>query len=236
MRDAPGLARAILRAESGAAEARLGEAGFRDPRSAARSLERLSGAAAGREPMPAEVLAEVLASGSPDRALQHLERFLEATEGRLELYERLLRSPPLREGLARILAHSSFLTDLLVRHPGYLPWLFEETPYLTGVLPAEELRSRQRQALDGAGAAGWPEALRRFQRRELLRIGTAEILGCNGGLAGGPGAVRSRRRHRGGGPRVPHPVAAANPRPARRPTAAVRPRFCVVGLGKYGGR
>ena len=185
--------------------------------------------------MPAAVLAEVLASGSPDRALHHLERFLEAAEGDRELYERLLRSAPLREGLARILAHSSFLTDLLIRHPGHLLWLFEETPYLTLALPAEELRSRQRQALDGVEEAGWSEALRRFQRRELLRIGTAEILGCKdvsqvgrelSDLADVTVAAvlenLTRSLHRTHG---------------RPSTERGRPaRFCVLGLGKYGGR
>ena len=185
--------------------------------------------------MPAEVLAEVLASGSPDRALHHLERLLEATGGRHELYERLLRSPAMREGLARILAHSSFLTDLLVSHPAHLPWLFEETPHLSQALPREELRALQRQALDGAGEAGRADALRRFQRRELLRIGTAEILGCK--------EVSQTGRELSDLADVTVAAVLEQLTPSlqrthgRPSTERGRPaRFCVVGLGKYGGR
>ena len=235
MRDPRGLARAILRAESGVAEARLDGAGFRDPRAGARALDRLSGPAAGGEPIPAEVLAEVLASGSPERALHHLERFLEATDGRRELYARLQRSPAMREGLARILAHSSFLTDLLVSHPAHLAWLFEETPHLARALPPEELRALQRQALDGVGEADRADALRRFQRRELLRIGTAEILGCKEVSQVGrelsdlaDATVAAVLEHL-----IP-PLERTHGRPS---TDRGRPaRFCIVGLGKYGGR
>ena len=235
MGDPLGLARAILRAESGVAEARLGEAGFRDPRSAGRVLDRLCGPSAGGQPLPARVLAEVLASGSPERALHHLDRFLEAAAGRPELYERLLHSPALREGLTRILAHSSFLTDLLVRSPGHLRWLFEETPHLTLPLPPEELRARQRQALHDAGEAGWADALRRFQRRELLRIGTAEILGCKD--VSQVGRELSDLADVTVAAVLENLTRSLNRTHGRPSTGRGRPaRFCVLGLGKYGGR
>ncbi len=234
MRDPRGLARAILRAKPSAAGALLGEAGFRDPPAAGRALDRLSGPAGGRSPLPAEMLAAVLASGGPDRALNHLDRFLEVT-GRTELYRRLLESAPLREGLARILAHSSFLTDLLVSSPGHLRWLFEETPHLTRPLPPAELKARQREALGAVEESAWTDALRRFQRRELLRIGTAQILGCKevaqvgrelSDLADVTVAAVLER--------LTESMHRTHGRPS---TGRGRPaRFCVVGLGKYGGR
>ncbi len=235
MRDPRGLALAILRAEPAAAAAMLGEAGFRDPPAAVRALTRLSGPAARRSPVPAELLASVLTSGWPDRALHHLERFLEVTGGRTELYRRLLEFAPLREGLARILAHSSFLTDLLVSSPGHLRWLFEETPHLTRPLPPGELEARQREALGAVEESGWTNALRRFQRRELLRIGTSQILGCKEVAQVGRelseladvtvAAVLER---------LTESMHRTHGRPS---TGRGRPaRFCVVGLGKYGGR
>lgn len=232
MGDPLALARAILRSESGAVVSRLGKSGFQHPESAARSLERLCGPAAA--PMPAGVLAAILASGWPDRALHHMERFVEASGPRAELYRRLEASTPLREGLARILAHSSFLTDLLVRSPEHLHWLFEETPHLTCTLPAAELRSRQLLALRGLEGSGWADALRRFHRRELLRIGTAEILGCK--EVSQVGRELSELADVTVEAVLDHQARSLHRSHGRPSTERGRPsRFCVVCLGKYGG-
>ncbi len=232
MGDPLGLARAILRAESGAA-ALLGESGFRDPESAARCLERLCGPGA-EPPMPAGVLAAILASGRPFRALHGMERFVEASGPRAELYRRLDASTPLREGLARILAHSSFLTDLLVRIPEHLNWLFEETPHLTGPLPAAELRARQQQSLRGLEGSSWEAALRRFHGRELLRIGTAEILGCK--EVSQVGRELSELADVTVEAVLDHQARSLHRSHGRPSTERGRPSpFCVVGLGKYGG-
>ncbi|MBI2504485.1 MAG: bifunctional [glutamate--ammonia ligase]-adenylyl-L-tyrosine phosphorylase/[glutamate--ammonia-ligase] adenylyltransferase [Candidatus Latescibacteria bacterium] len=156
----------------------LSRLGFCDPERASQALDRLAGEAPFLVPLPEQALVSLARTGRPDQGLRHLERFVEITGSRLSLYARLREYPRLAEYLVQVLSHSPFLTDILVRNPEYLYWLFEETPFLEQALDKQTL---SRQARQQVGAEPAParrlEALRRFQRRELLRIGAAEVLG-----------------------------------------------------------
>jgi len=170
------LAGAALACEPAAALELLRQLGFRDPERASRTLDRLAGAPPFLTPLPPGVLAALALAGRPDQGLGHLERFAEASGTRLSLYARLEQDLRLAEYLARVFSHSRFLTDILVRNPEYLYWLFEETPFLARSLEKQALRELLRRELEGREGEKL-EALRRVQRRELLRIGAAEVLG-----------------------------------------------------------
>ncbi len=172
------LAHEALTCEPSVAAGALGELGFADPQRAAAALDRLAGEAPFLASLPAQALVILARTGRPDQGLRHLERFVETTGARLSLYTRLQDDPRLADYLIQVLSHSPFLTDILVRNPEYLYWLFEETPHLEQPLDktALSLQARQ-QVVAQTGPERRLETLRRFQRRELLRIGAAEVLG-----------------------------------------------------------
>jgi [glutamine synthetase] adenylyltransferase / [glutamine synthetase]-adenylyl-L-tyrosine phosphorylase len=114
---------------------------------------------------------------SPDRALTQLSRFVEASPSKVTLLDDLAAYPVLLDTLIRVFGTSAFFSDILVRDPGLFRWLTASDvltlPLTRGVLDAEVARvegmfkSRQK-VLD---------SLRRFHRRQILRIGVRDILG-----------------------------------------------------------
>ena len=172
------LAKKALTCPPEEALALLERLGFVDPERGLRALDRLAGAPPVVTPLPAEVLVEIAHTGRPDRSLHHLERYVDVTGGRTALYARFKEDPVLAQRLIGVLAHSGFLADILVRNPEYLFWLFEETDFLEKPLNKRTLRKLLRDDLHPCtGSRECLDALRRVQRRELLRIGATEILG-----------------------------------------------------------
>lgn len=111
----------------------------------------------------------------PDGALLGFERYCSARIDIVSLLSALTESPALLERLATVLAHSQALADILVRNPESLE-----------LLESYRLRPLSRDALREAARAsttsqrthrGKLNALRRFRRREMLRIAACDILG-----------------------------------------------------------
>ena len=230
------LAHRILESAKGETPGLLRRMGFRQPRQAIQILDRLARPRPGMAPLPAEVLAALALTGIPDRGLRHFERYIDISGSRLFLYSRFRESPPLVESLAQIFSHSVFLTDILVRNPEYLLWLFDETPYLRERLDRQTLR---RELTREADVPGDPrrrlDILLRAQRRELLRIGAAEILSLKSvdqiglELADLADVVVDL---------VLREVSAEMVRRFGRPhdERGKPAQFCIVSLGKHGGR
>ena len=90
--------------------------------------------------------------------------------------------PHTLETLVAVLAGSQFLTEILLRNPGYLALLSARSG-LSQIKSAGRIAAEARNATDpwlmaedgGTGAA--LDALRRYQQRELLRIGAADLGG-----------------------------------------------------------
>ncbi len=123
-------------------------------------------------------------AASPDRALTGLERFIQAHPDSPAVLQRLADEPHTLELLVTLFACSQHLTDILLRNPDCFNLLADRSA-LTQV---KDLRG----FLAGARAAvaPWPapaanqldigaalDALRRYQQRELLRIGVADLGG-----------------------------------------------------------
>jgi glutamate-ammonia-ligase adenylyltransferase len=122
--------------------------------------------------LAADVLSQ---TPNPDMALNNWERFIHVRTSP-EFHYNLLLSQPMRlEILLNIFAGSQFLSDTLVRYPGFLDWV---------ILP-ENLRGSRDRAdieaeLEGLLARSeshekWANNLRRIWRREILRIGTRDM-------------------------------------------------------------
>ncbi|MEV6928071.1 bifunctional [glutamine synthetase] adenylyltransferase/[glutamine synthetase]-adenylyl-L-tyrosine phosphorylase [Dactylosporangium sp. NPDC051485] len=169
-----------LRLTPDAARARLDVLGFADPAGALRHIQALTGgvsrtAAIQRQLLPV-LLSEFADAPEPDRGLLAYRQVSEKV-GNTPWYLRLLRDEgPVALRLARLLALSRYVTELLVHDPEALRLLAEDA----------ELVPRSAEVLtEGFAAAAArhddPEAainaVRALRRRELFRIACADLLG-----------------------------------------------------------
>lgn len=220
-----------------AARKRLELLGYADPAGALRHLEALTAgvsrtAAIQRTLLPV-LLAEFADAPDPDAGLLAY-RQVSDTLGSTPWYLRLLRDEgPVALRLARVLDSSRYLTDLLSRDPEALRLLADEG----------ELGLRTRQSLlDGTAAAAARHtdpraavaAVRAMRRRELFRIGSADVLSGAGELA--PGRTLDVAEVGQGLADLTDATIAAALAVARQ--AAGVPdelRFAVIGMGRLGG-
>ena len=169
-----------LRLTPDAARTRLEALGFADPDKALRHISALisgvSRTAAIQRTLLPVLLGEFAEAPEPDRGLLAYREVSERL-GRTDWYLRVLRDGgPSAVRLARILATSRYITDLLLRDPVALRLLASDS----------DLRPRAAADLrDGMAAAAArhtdprkaADAVRAIRRRELLRIACADILG-----------------------------------------------------------
>jgi glutamate-ammonia-ligase adenylyltransferase len=105
----------------------------------------------------APMLAQTVAASTLYRGRERFEHFLEKAFANHDLLERLNSSPELAANTIDIFEHSPYFADNLLRYPELLDEIGE--PF-------------QLESLIGDGAS-----LRRFYRRQMLRIQSASILG-----------------------------------------------------------
>lgn len=154
-------------------------AGLSDWRSAHRTLLNL--ADTDRSGQLAHMLGHLLATlkeaANPDRALANLERLVQSASEPGDLLGRLARQPRTVEIVVSLFSGSQFLTEILMRHPEYLP-LLADYRQLARPKTSEQFFTAVQASLAGeCSLLHHLDALRRFQRRELLRIGTCDLLG-----------------------------------------------------------
>ncbi len=212
-------------------------AGFRNPERAYTNLRLLAGSGLRRETFAklALLALDILErQPDPDMALNNWERFNRSL-GSPDFYYNLFFSQPMRlEILLGLFAGSQFLSDTLVRNPGFLDWLVDPELLHRPRDPEALLRELRQAAGESGTQREWQNKLRRLRRREMLRIGTRDL--CLGVsvqevtrelslLADAVlQAVLERRLAE-----LSEAVAAggAAPDPAQR--------FCILALGKLGG-
>ncbi len=176
-----------------------------------------------------ELLRALADAAHPDRALLNFERFAHSVPDRQDLYRFLTAHPRTIELLVRLFSGSQFLTEILLRHPEYLERLVhprrlaqpktlrqfvEEAQAAVAALTAED--GGERAALD---------ALRRFQRWELLRIGVCDLLD----LLDLPTVTRQLSH-------LADSLVETCLRLASAQTGIPTDGFAVLGLGKLGGQ
>lgn len=118
-------------------------------------------------------------AANPDRVLVSLERFL-ARAGQesepADMLRYLADTPRAVEILIALLAGSRFLTEILLRHPDYLPQLVVHRE-IAQPKTLEQFCAAARACILDGDQADHLDALRRYQRWELLRIGACDLLG-----------------------------------------------------------
>ena len=169
------IVRAVLSDPEGSRSG-LRALGFRDPDRAARNLQAIA-QPEGAPPLPAGLFRELAAVPDPDMALNNLDRLLQTDFGRAAIFRSSRDDPAGRGRLLFVLGASQFLADILVRDPEYLYWLteFPEAQEQRRALSAvAEDFVRELGPLDALETR--LDALKQLSRRELLRIGTADLV------------------------------------------------------------
>ncbi|MBI4400440.1 MAG: hypothetical protein HY581_02270 [Nitrospirae bacterium] len=153
--------------------------GFRDVKRADANIQAMAGEPRSRT-LLAKILGELLAmvarTADPDQALNHWERFLQNGVNRIQLFDYLGGSPRMLHLLCSIFGNSDSLAQTLIRDPLLVYWLAEEQ-VLTRRPSRLALERALNDALTNVAAVELKlEALRRFKRREMLRIGVRDLL------------------------------------------------------------
>ena len=110
----------------------LQQLGFRNPKDASLNLHLLVEDSAVREvigTLAGSLLTALTAAPDPDAALVGVSRYLTAREEKVSFLRYLRLNPPALHALAQILGTSPFLTEILVRSPGYFDWLMSEVEH-----------------------------------------------------------------------------------------------------------
>jgi len=163
-----------------AVDALLAPAGLRDVPTAYTRLRRIAGDDAGRELLReslSAILTALADSAVPDGVLVNFERFVQAVPDRVALFASLRDEPRAVEVLFRLFMGSQFLAEILIQNPACLD-------EITRHKRLAELKSREQYYEEAqAWLHGCPDeaarfdALRRYQRWELLRIGACDSFG-----------------------------------------------------------
>ncbi len=123
-----------------------------------------------------ELLAALALTADPDQGLNHWERFLQAGLNRGQLFDYLNGTPRMNHLLSTIFGNSPSMADTLIRDPLLVYWLAEQQ-VLTRRPTREMLAASLRMMLANVKAAELRlDALRRFRRRETLRVGVRDLL------------------------------------------------------------
>jgi len=154
--------------------------GLQDWKQADRNLQEMAGDPATRKALAVilnGLLASAAASADPDQALNEWERFVASGIHRLQVYQYLAGLPHVVTALSTVFGNSPAMAQTLHRDPLLVYWI-EDDRVLVRRSTRESLTTQcqnSMEAVKSVEAKG--EALRRFKRREMLRIGIRDFLG-----------------------------------------------------------
>jgi len=153
--------------------------GFQHPPKADANLQAMAGGPQERQTLSKilrGLLEAVGQSADPDQALNEWERYVQTGINRGQLFQFLAQGPRLLHLLCNIFGNSPAMAQTLIRDPLLVYWLGEEStipraptaPHLGHMLD-DSLHTFKTSDLK-------LDALRRFMRREMLRIGIRDLL------------------------------------------------------------
>jgi len=166
---------------------RLAQLGFRDLETALENLRLLREGPphapasprrrAAMSALAPQLIAEVVRSAAPDRALGHLATFVATIGAHTSYLHLLLENPGVLRLLVRLFAASEFLSRFFLRHPEVLDSLVR-ADLVRVSRTADDLRAELRERLAAAPDTETElDTLRRFRHEEFLRIGVHDIEG-----------------------------------------------------------
>ncbi|TAJ25788.1 MAG: hypothetical protein EPO64_07535 [Nitrospirae bacterium] len=153
--------------------------GFADPARADANIQVMAGEPRSRQALAkivGELLASVALTADPDQALDHWEQLFRDGVNRIQLFDYLGGSPRMLHLLCTMFGNSPSLAQTLIRDPLLIYWLAEEQ-VLTRQPSRAVLDRTLRASVSNVETVGLKlESLRRFRRREMLRIGIRDLL------------------------------------------------------------
>ena len=161
--------------------ARLFQAyGIQDWKRADYNLQLMAGEPNARKAL-AGILSRLLSSLSqtadPDQALNEWERYVDSGIHRLQLFQYLGQAPHIIDVLGTVFGNSQAMAQTLIRDPLLVYWI-EDDRVLVRRQTRSNLLSTIHNMLEGVKTyEAKCETLRRFKRREMLRLGIRDLLG-----------------------------------------------------------
>ena len=152
--------------------------GFREPETAWKNLVALAGHAQFKKLYPDffRILLELIASShNADMALHNFERFSEKFLDKDHLYTQLTESPSLFVALIFLFSGSQVLTDALLKEPSYVDWL--SRPETLANSKSKDMLMRDFYEMAEFQSKNIFSVLRKFKKREYIRIGLRDLLG-----------------------------------------------------------
>jgi glutamate-ammonia-ligase adenylyltransferase len=160
------------------ARAYLHSLGFRDAAAVDEHLQRMADDMVVREALgrlAPELLPAVLESPNPDAAIVAMAHYVAARSGRAMFLDYLREDPRALHVLAYVMGASPPLADILVRTPEYFHWLVAQVER-----SAPDRQDHEEELVSAFVTIDDPveglNLLRRWKRRETLRIGTRDLL------------------------------------------------------------
>jgi len=153
--------------------------GIQDWKRADHNLQAMAGEPEVRRAL-ASILPTVIASVSrtadPDQALNEWERYLNSGVQRLQLFQYLVAMPHVTEVLGAVFGNSPAMAQTFIRDPLLVYWV-EDDRVLVRRQTQHVLIVNLESTMKGVKSfEAKCEALRRFKRREMLRIGIRDLL------------------------------------------------------------
>ena len=112
-------------------------------------------------------------AADPERSLVYLERLLESADE--SLLPTLVKNPRVIESLVTIFSGSQFLTEIILRNPSNVH-LLHNRKSLTQRKSTATIHMESSKIINETNADQKLDALRRYQRGEILRIGASDLL------------------------------------------------------------
>lgn len=116
-------------------------------------------------------------SPNPEQSLNNFVRFTENAFSKSSLYKNLALYPQMLKILLTTFGYSQYFADILVRDPELFPWLTSTNEIDKKKTKQDYLTEAKNSIAHFQNLKSKLNALRRFKRREILRIGVRDILG-----------------------------------------------------------
>ncbi len=154
--------------------------GIRDWKRADLNLQAMAGEPTSRKALATilqEVLVSVAHTADPDQALNEWERYVDSGIQRLQLFQYLSMVPHVIEVLGTAFGNSQAMAQTLIRDPLLVYWIEDDRVLIRRTRRNALVAQLQTSLSAVTSFEARCEALRRFKRREMLRIGIRDLLG-----------------------------------------------------------
>jgi len=160
------------------ARAYLQSLGFRDAAAVDEHFQRMADDLVVREALgrlAPDLLPAILESPNPDAAVAAIARYVASRSGRAMFLDYLREDPRALHVLTYVMGASPQLGDILIRTPEYFHWLVSQVER-----SAPDRQDHEEELVSAFATIDDPveglNMLRRWKRRETLRIGTRDLL------------------------------------------------------------